>query len=310
MGLNLSEWKYRNILEERGGPVKSLSYYRVANYPGEHCFAELRPELIPKLDKKSIIYRDGGGQGSSTKSVAQSSYKAISESLEAWAFYETYKSQYASMYGFDIAPSSMGMACYPGLTSRTARKNAMNEAIERWSVIAWWDGNIGIKKVKTIPFINNLTCEVYLLDGLWEGSHTVILQSISLEKCHYIYSFATSSTIDLAIQKAEEELCRNSRSIDRYTTVNNFTNEAQLLGSIESLKSLTEKRLIFFATQKGKELFDSKCRQKSKTQLKTPDLIINKEIVGPWSKYATVWRCLLRPTSPKFLENSTEYFMF
>ncbi|MDH4467368.1 MAG: hypothetical protein QE271_04855 [Bacteriovoracaceae bacterium] len=310
MNLNLAEWKYRNVVEDRGGPLLSLSYYSLENYPGHHCFAELRPELIPLLENKGIVYREGGGQGSDQIGRAIASYKAISESLERWAFYQTYKSDKASQYKFDIDPTTSGMACYPGITFRPARRLAMKEAIERWSIIAWWDGLIANKKINKVPFIHGLECNVYRLEEIWKGSHTVILQSVSLIKSKNIYAFATSSTIESAISKAMEELCRNSRSIDRYVMENNFTNDGHLVESIKSLGSIMEKRLIFFATQSGKQMFESRCDQKINSELKRPELIVDREIIGPWSKYATVWRCLFKPTSTDFLKDSAEYFLF
>jgi hypothetical protein len=69
--------------------------------------------------------------------------------MERWAYYETAASPDASLYGFDIDPTTNGMAAYPGLFARQARKAAWLEGVERTAVFAWWDGLLDGRVVET-----------------------------------------------------------------------------------------------------------------------------------------------------------------
>ena len=72
-------------------------------------------------------------------------YMAISESLERWAFHVKVNDFDRDLYGFDRDASSNGMAAFPGLFSSQCRKKAYWEALERFCVIAWWDGRLAAR---------------------------------------------------------------------------------------------------------------------------------------------------------------------
>lgn len=79
------------------------------------------------------------------------------------------------------------------------------------------------------------------------------------------------------------------------------------------LNTLHDKRLLYFSTQKGYDQFldkVNKSKQVTQNLFKTPKIIFDGEIKGPWSKYTYVWRVCLEPT---FSENRSEdenYFFF
>lgn len=310
MVFSIAEWKYRNILQEHGGPIASLTHYHFENYPGHHSFAELRPELIPPKKSESIVYRHGGGQGTSFKSKMEASYKAISESLERWAYYQMVDSKEAFLYGFDIDSSSSGMACFPGLTKNRAKQQARLEAIERWSLIAWWEGHLSIGKIKTINFLDKKSCDAYLIQSLWDGIYTVLLNSASLEKNFPIYAFGADFSVDLAIQKSLVELGRNSRSIDRFCKDYECFDDSKLASLDQILTSTMEKRLVYFATQEGKADFEATIHRDRVEAVAVPKVLIDKEIPGPWSKYGTVWRHAFFPLSDNFQSEAKDYFFF
>ena len=308
--LALAEWKYRCIMQSQGGPIKTLTHFTFENYPGHHVFAELMPELIKGNQAASLVYRDGGGQGTGhTKSEA--TYKAISESLERWAYYQTIDSPNHIKFGFNMDSNSSGMAAFPGLTKSKARDFAYWEAIERWSIVAWWENDLPIRKLPSVSLLVDKIAEVFLIEGPWPGVYTVILAAVSLVKGFPIYAFAASNSLEKAIAKANIELARNSRSIDRFCAENNITGDSGLVSSIQKVNSQMEKRLLFFATLEGKTLFASKCSARNGLgRLKTPPaLLVDSEIPGPWSKYASVWRCLFLPVSEKFLNDDHTYFL-
>jgi hypothetical protein len=308
---SLAEWKYCQIMHTQGGPIKTLTHFTFENYHGHHVFAELMPEMLKETETTSLVYRDGGGQGTGdTKSEA--TYKSISESLERWAYFQTIDSSNHIKFGFNIDSNSSGMAAFPGLTKSKARDFAYLEAIERWSIVAWWEEHLPIRKLPSASLWTDKSAEVFLIEGPWPGVYTVILAAVSLLKGFPIYAFAASNSLEKAIAKAKIELARNSRSIDRFCEEYGISENTGLSCSIQKASSQMEKRLLFFATLEGRMLFDSKCSARKGTdKLKTqPDLVVDTEIPGPWSKYATVWRCLFLPVSENFLNDDQTYFLF
>lgn len=292
--MNLAEFKYRHILEKDGGPVSSIDYFKHESYEGHHFFATLKPNLI--LENQNLkIYKQGGGQGSSNnKSLAY--YKSISEALEYWAFYEiknNFSDQQKTSLGFTLDPSSNGMACFPGFFRNSPRMYALYEAIERWSLIAWWDGFLSMRE---------LTPLTYEIITPWNNIRTIILKSSSLISQKPIYGFATDKNLNDAIERAKVELDRNSRVIDTFYASPTL-----------NLESTMEKRLVYFSTPIGESNFNEQIKrsQKVKKNLSKPDLVIDGPILGPWEKYAYLWRCLFIPTSYSFLDSSNDdYFFF
>ena len=98
-------------------------------------------DKIVSRRQKFALYSDADGTGTSdTPMVAR--YMAISETMERWAYRVKVRATDRELYGFDIDESSNGMAAFPGIFHTEARRRATLEAVERTSIIAWWEGVI------------------------------------------------------------------------------------------------------------------------------------------------------------------------
>ncbi|MFN3455008.1 MAG: hypothetical protein ACK41T_08625 [Pseudobdellovibrio sp.] len=286
--INLASIKYKNILSEHGGPIDRLTYSQVNlshNLKGYEATALLKADLRHNADKYTL-YDNVDGMGSDTyKSIA--CYKAISEALERWAYYISSITQ-PNIYGFDIDNSTNGMAAFPDLLKITARRNSLYEALERWTLCEWWANNLAV----TLHTINDINCMEIKIPPY---GVTCISWKISNEK--YVYGFASAKNFLTAFNKSTIELFRNDYVLSKSNFFNNNLN-------------LQEQRLIFFSTKNGYNIFLEKVKESSakQQQNKTPKLILSKEIIGPWSKYSTIWRSLFETTNQN--NESVEVFLF
>ena len=143
MDLNLAPYRYRNILSVHGGPVEKIvsSQIGTKENPQHEAVSFLVPALVPDWHRKSSLYSAGHGGGTHRQQNV-ACHMAISEAMERWAFLGTLNSPQAALYGFDIEPSTSGMAAFPGLTTKPARVRADWEAVERWALLEWWGGRL------------------------------------------------------------------------------------------------------------------------------------------------------------------------
>jgi hypothetical protein len=306
--MNLAALKYRNILKDNESPIQKIIYSKAPDYDGHNYFALLKENLDSSSDEL-CLYASNGGSGTCFHSKFNAYNKAISEALEIWAYYEVKKNKLLfEKLGFTIDPTSSGMACFPGLVAKNSRTYAFNEAVERWSIVAWWEGKLEVRK----HYLSDHNLLIVELVTPWKNLSTVILKSKSLNTQKPIYAFATSCNLNLSIEKAKVELFRNSRVVDQYYSS----------GIKIELKSLMEKRLIYFSTNEGENIFLNKVnqafKQKSANDLiaynepkRIPRLLIDSKITGPWDRYAYVWRCLFEPVSLSYLDDRVvDYFYF
>ncbi len=75
------------------------------------------------------------------------------------------------------------------------------------------------------------------------------------------------------------------------------------------LEDISDKRLVFFASSEGHEMFMQKILGAPSTALVKPQVICDKEIKGPWSQYTRVWRYLYANSFPDS-ETDHTFFMF
>jgi hypothetical protein len=292
-------------MSEKGGPIESLKFYSVKH--NEFKFeanAILKKELVPESfqQQQNILYGNGHGSGSASSRI-MAQYTAISEALERWAFMQTVFSTQAGALGFDLEPSTTGMAAFPALTTYPARVRALGEAIERYSVAAWWEGLLAAKvyPLKTLgPAIEGIE-----LQPIYAGFHTLVFAK-KLKNDLYAYGFASGKNYHSVELRAKIELSRNERVLDKLDTMD-----------LSLLQTQTEKRLAYFSTVDGyqswKSRVDLSCSGSETTVSKPPHLKIDREIRGPWSQYTRVWRCLFDSsalTRYALSANELNYFLF
>ena len=219
---------------------------------------------------------------------------AVSEALERWAYFETHASVKRAHFGFDIDKSSNGMAAFPGFSCSPARKAARYEAIERFCLLNWWEGAMdGVRRDTRWPGIRAISFTPIL------GGVAVILYMKSRWGFHS-YGHAAAGTFDQACQHARVELARHESAIQKWIESGNPNPPGDLF----------ERRAWFFSTENGRGLFDARLELKAAHVEPKPSVACDSEIRGPWSKYASVWRFLLRPPSERFLHDNDQYFFW
>lgn len=293
--INLAPLKYRHIFKIDGGPIERVDCASCAIASGQLGFeaiAYLDPQLDIKKNDIFFLYSNADGSGSSL-SRSEAIYKAISESLERWAFYQTVLSNEKTRYGFDRDPSTSGMAAFPGLFKSQSRRLAYCEALERNAIVSWWCGSL--------PLVRHNLNKPYTVFEVVSGDQFIKVALLTREtKNQFAYGFAAAEKFDEAINKAEIELERNA-----------FVLSLPIDENTKEKMPLFEKRLLFFSEGKGRQLFDVRVAESlnCRIQPKAPELCIDTEIKGPWSKYATVWRCLLA-TDIDISNDRLDFFLF
>ncbi|OQW49011.1 MAG: hypothetical protein A4S09_12925 [Proteobacteria bacterium SG_bin7] len=294
--INLAPLKYLYINDCYGGPISNFMSKPKYIRPGEmgfEAYVQIRSDLLPKSDD-CRIYGNFTGTGSHKKRYL-AHYKAISEALERWAAHE-----YSKMpdYGFDVEPSSTGVAAYPSMFPIMARRIAFFEAVERWSLISWWHGNLkatqitdGLRGVEGLEILTPWSNE----------SSTVILYTKCGKNFRMAYGFASHTDRISAIKKAEIELYRNMYLLNEIS-----------LENVPDLKNKNERRLLFFSSEEG-QLHFAELVKKSysvRNSANVPKLIVDRELEGPWSKYCFVWRILFENANNSHLSNDIDQFYF
>jgi hypothetical protein len=232
-----------------------------------------------------------------SKSVAV--HKAISEALERWAFYALVD---GDSCGFDLNKSTAGIAAWPGISKRGARRNALLEAVERWSLIEFWGANLATRQIEGL-----LPDRVFGIEIVhpFAGIHTVVLRAEGV-KSAVAYGFGAGYSLPKAVASALKELDRNLRVLKRYSESN---------GASDAELNLSERRLLYFSNNVGANHFD-KVAAASLTMIipeaseNIPSLIVDQELVGPWSKYARVWRCLFENRNVHWRSKDEDFFLF
>ncbi len=299
--LSLAAYRYRNVLHSEGGPVARVV---VREFPvfGRKMFQAnvwLAEGLTPHRRKFSL-YSDADGTGASgVPMVAR--YMAISEAMERWAFHAKVRAPDRELYGFHLDESSNGMAAFPGLFHSQVRKRAILEAVERASVLAWWEGlHDGEVRTTDWPGVNALVLPSPTGFGV-----TVIAFRASQPDL-FAYGHGAAESYFGACERAVMELSRHEYVLGLHRISKGVAGTTPS----EAPTDLFERRALFFSTPEGHALFQERLQRKTHGPRYTAKTIHDTEIRGPWSRYATVWRVLLEPPSKTFLLKTEKYFFW
>jgi hypothetical protein len=292
--LSLASLRYRNVLARHGGPITALEtgVFPVRGRNVIMANARLRAGLTPK--SPLALFSDADGTGTHPlPSVAR--HKAISEALERWAFHATVRSERAEEFGFDIDPSTTGMAAFPGLLRRQARRSAVLEAIERFSLISWWEGRAEGRRFDTDwPGVSAV-----VINGPFGGLTVVTYARTAWGG--YVYGHAADESFGAACERAVVELARHEWIL-RGSWL------ATAAGEPPVTSNLFERRCLFFATDEGHELFQQRLGSQPRGVEPRPEVICDADLPGPWDEFATVWRFALRPPSDGYARGGERYF--
>jgi YcaO cyclodehydratase, ATP-ad Mg2+-binding len=296
--LSVAGYRYRNVLESEGGPVSriSLREFPVYGRPMFQANAWLSDKIISRR-QKFALYSDADGTGTSdTPMVAR--YMAISETMERWAYRVKVRATDRELYGFDIDESSNGMAAFPGLFHTEARRRAMLEAVERTSIIAWWEGVIdGEVRSTEWPGISALV----LPSPIGFGVTVVAFREVRPD----CYAYGQGAAVDYfgACERAIMEMARTEYVLG-------LRRVSLGLAAQDTPSDLFERRCLYFSTAEGHNMFQERIRRRISGPRFKSEVICDTEIEGPWSEFASVWRVLIRPATVDFLVNSERYFFW
>jgi len=296
--ISVAGYRYRNVLESEGGPVSriSLREFSVYGRPMFQANAWLSDKVVINR-KKFALYSDADGTGTSEVPMI-ARYMAISETMERWAYRVKVRAADRELYGFDIDESSNGMAAFPGLFHTEARKRALMEAVERTSIIAWWEGALdGEVRTTDWPGVSALV----LPSPIGTGVTVVAFREVRPD-C-FAYGQGAAANFFGACERAVMELARNEYALG-------LRRVSQGLAVQEAPSDLFERRCLFFSTAEGHAMFQERLNRKIRGPNFRSEVICDTEIEGPWSEYASVWRALIRPATKEFLVNSEKYFFW
>lgn len=296
--LSLAAYRYRNVLQSDGGPISRVSVREFSVY-GRRMFqanAWLADGLTPPR-RKFALYSDADGTGTADVPMI-ARHMAISEAMERWAFHAKVRAPDRELYGFDLDESSNGMAAYPGIFPSQARKRAMLEAVERASVIAWWEGlHDGEVRPTDWPGISALVLPSPV------GFGVTVLAFRETRSDAFAYGHGAATDFFGACERAVMELARHEYVLGLHRISENVSAD-------HAPSDLFERRALFFSSAEGHALFQERLHRKASGPRYTADIVHDVEIRGPWSQYASVWRVLIDPPSREFLVNSERYFFW
>lgn len=286
---------YRDVLAAAGGPVARLEDAgRIAVLGVWHYQANAYLAApAGRRPGSNAVYGNCDGSGVSIH-AAVARHKAVSEALERWALQEVKASARRGDYGFAHDPSSNGMAAYPGFNCQ-ARRAARLEALERWALVGWWAGHLGVE-VSRHPHFPAI--EIVRLRHGRRGEVVVLAQ----ESPHgfYTYGHGAGDTLAAAVDRAASEMTRNEVVIANY--------RAQ--GALRHVTHFFERRALHFSTPEGHASY--------RRRLATPPdrsglewkVVYDGPIVGPWTRWAKVWRCCVAMPTYDFLRQEENFFFW
>ena len=293
--MNLAPFRYRNVLSRHGGPIRATEC-AMTSVMGHRVFqanAYLADGLRP-VPPSNVLFGNPDGSGTAQRPMV-ARYKAISEALERWAHYAIYTSADRGAYGFDVDPSSNGMAAFPGLFGRQARRRAWGEAAERFAVIGWWSGAIDAQPVAS-PWPD---VQAWQFENAVSNHAVVLLHAMADDDVH-AWGHGSGDNLQQACMQAAVELARSQFVLRRHL-------RRKQTERAPDVRSMLERRCLHFSTAAGyAEVTERLARKKWRTA--HPRVVFDGELLGPWSEYTCVWRTVLEPPSEAFLQHDQDFF--
>ena len=293
MAFSLAPSRYWNVFAETSGPIEKVW---VGEFPilGEKSYqacATLRPGLVAGKPSCSVYGNSDGTGSSPNPAVAQ--HMAISEALERWALFGVQAAGEGRKYGFDLDPSSNGMAAFPGFRWQ-ARARARLEALERFALIGWWNGNFRATRTEMGQNI-----------GVVRIHHGTDLGEVALlyrkSPTGYVsYGHAASGTLTKAVAKAAIEMVRTEFVLNQYRAGN----------SAVPVSNYFERRALYFSSPEGHSEFLRKLTSVPAKPAAVWRTAYDGEVRGPWSQWATVWRHVVEMPSYDFLNPKSLCFFW
>lgn len=295
--LSLASWRFRDVAATRGGPVERLDLTELPLAAGRifQVNAFLRPELVA-WKSGGELFSDAAGSGTDASPLL-ARHKAISEAIERWAHMHVLRHGTPALHGFDVDPSSNGMAAFPGWHARQARRHALLEAAERFNLLQWWEGRLAARECHS-PYPG---VQAAILCSEAPGV-TALLFRMSPDSVAG-YGHAAGATFAEAARRALGELERHHAAVRILHAA-----PAGARTPLSDKAHPIEQRSYHFSTPEGHEHFLERLRSRTTRPLLRPRLVFDGEIRGPWSRFAHVWRVCYQPPTDRFLGPDPTFF--
>lgn len=292
--VSLAAIRYSDVFVQDGGPIAAVltgdlpvfgRAYRQAN-------AFLRPEIaVGKAGP--VVFGQADGTGIDLDpSVA--CHMAVSDALERWAFLAIQDSVDADRFGFCAERSSSGMAAFPGLSRKPAQQRAFLDAIEHYALVSWWDGRLPAE-TGHMPMPGVQMVRIHHDAG---DAEVVVLSHRS--RAGHFYGHAVGRNLSEAVERAAVSLARSEAALVAH----------RARGALGAPADFRERRALFFSTPEGAECFERRLRTAPDKPAPEWRVAFNGELPGPWSRWATVWRCAAPMPTDAHLDPAAEFFFW
>lgn len=298
--LNFAPVKYANCFESEGGPIFSIEESKVDINGVKLYVANARlADVNRPAQHKHIIFSPVDGTGIDGSQIG-ARHKAISEAIERWAHYQSTHTSEKKDYGFNVDPTSNGMAAFPGLFARQARKYAFREAVERFSLIAWWHGLSKLKE--NCDNVDGI--RMFLLDQPFKD-HKMVITQRATDKGYTAFGYGCAKNLLEAREGAISEMERSRILLESFFK----RNPGFEIGDLSTIPDYMERRLVYFSMPEGVAEFEDKLAHSNGSICpEKPKPVFDGEIKGPWSKYATVWRIAFEMPTQAYLDPNQLFF--
>lgn len=300
--LNMAAFRYQNILKKDGGPIEHLEQAQIASSQGLlfNVNAYLVEHLRPTRQRSNDYYGNADGGGTHlTELIAR--FMAVSEAIERWAFWDRVDSGMSTLYGFDVDPSTTGMAAFPGLLHLRSRRKARLEALERFGLLHWWEGRLNHRLHH--PESADYTVVEIIIPGASDS--VVVTFSDDPATGTRSYGYGAGPNLAAAVNSARGEMFGHQRTVARFIS----RHPDPRLGLL-SVKSHQERRALYFSLAEGRDLFEERLKCGAWARQTAPKTIFDGLLPGDWDRYATVWRALYEPPSDEHLSSRNDYFFW
>lgn len=292
--ISLAPVRYANILRQNGGPLARIEMESHVLYGKQFhsAYAYLADcEGFEAPATVSAVSMPDGAGTAGTKQIA--CHMAISEALERWAVHYSRAFPDKISCGIDFDSSSNGFAAFPGLFKRQARKAAFQESIERHCLISWWEGLLQHHHLKDpSPGIRAVQ-----LDNPFSG-HEVALIWKQDSMGRYVFGFGAADNLNKAVWRALVEQSRTAQVLDN-------------LGSVRAQDYNTyDRRIRYFSSPRGASAFLDRLGAQVTGKPDKLSLLFDQHIPGPWDRFASVWRTVVKPPSEAYLSDREDYFFW
>ena len=299
--LTLAPIRYARVLSRYSGPIEQIRY-RQSEVDGQYLYeatATLTPELRLSRSTNEIFGQADGTGTHQTGMIAR--HMAISEAIERWALYYLSQAGFRELHGFEEDATSTGMAAYPGLFDWQSRNRARMEAIERYCLVAWWEGQLGLREYPVAdPSMRAWEIENPL------GKESVIMTTRQCKGGYHIYGFSAARKASDAYWRAVIEMERSDGALAPFY----LDNPGFEMDDIDTLANRFERRVLYFSLPEGHRNFMGRVDTSlgRRMEPREPEKLVDEKVEGPWNLYATVWRVLYRMPAKGYLSTDDEYF--